>query len=270
VKVVIFCGGLGVRMGEETQRIPKPMIRIGNRPILWHLMSWYASWGHRDFVLCLGYKAEVIKEYFLQYNEMLFNDFVLESDGESTHMELLSRDVGGWRITFADTGVNSTIGERLKAVEHYLGDDEEFLATYGDGLTDAPLGDVIDAFHRGGKQAMLLSVRPEYHAHIVQSDGSGAVVGVEEMSQSAVRINAGFFVLKREVIDLIGPGEELVVEAFARLIERGELVAYPYDGFFGPMDTIKDRQRLEALHESGRAPWRVSVPGAASSLPREG
>ncbi len=264
MKVVIFCGGLGVRMGEETQQIPKPMIQIGNRPILWHIMSWYAAWGHRDFVLCLGYKGEAIKEYFLQYNEMLFNDFVLESDGESTRAELLSRDGGGWRITFADTGVSSTIGERLKAVRPYLDDAEEFLATYGDGLTDAPLGDLISTFHRTGKQALLLSVRPEYHAHIVRSDASGAVVGVEAMSSSSVRINAGFFVFKREVIDLIGPGEDLVVEAFARLIERGELYAYTYDGFFGPMDTIKDRQRLEALHESGQAPWRVSVPGDAA------
>jgi len=269
VKVVIFCGGFGVRMGEETQRIPKPMIRIGNRPILWHLMSWYAAWGHRDFILCLGYKAEVIKEYFLGYNAMLFNDFVLESDGESTNVELLARNLDGWRITFADTGMNSTIGERLKAVECHLGDDEEFLATYGDGLTDAPLDDLIDTFHREGKQAMLLSARPEFHAHIVKADDSGVVADVEEMSQSSIRINAGFFVFKREVIDLIGPGEELVIEAFARLIERGELLAYPYDGFFGPMDTIKDRQRLEALHESGRAPWRLSVPGAAST-PREG
>lgn len=264
MKVVIFCGGLGVRMGEETQKIPKPMISIGNRPILWHIMSWYAAWGHRDFVLCLGQKGEAIKEYFLQYNEMLFNDFVLESDGETTHAELLSRDGGGWRITFADTGVNTTIGERLKAVDSYLGDDEEFLATYGDGLTDAPLADLIDTFHRKGKQALLLSVRPEYHAHIIEADASGAVVGVEEMSRSSVRINAGFFVFKREVVNLIGPGEDLVVEGFARLIEHGELYAYTYDGFFGPMDTIKDRQRLEALNESGRAPWRVSVPGGAA------
>ena len=270
MKVVIFCGGLGVRMGEETQRTPKPMIPIGNRPILWHLMSWYAAWGHRDFILCLGYKAEVIKEYFLGYNEVLFNDFVLESDGESTHVKLLARDLGGWKITFADTGLNSTIGERLRAVERYLGDDDTFLATYGDGLTDAPLGELIEAFHRGGKQAMLLSVRPEFHAHLVKADESGVVVGVEEMSQSSARINAGFFVLKRQVIDLIGPGEELVVEAFARLIEHGELLAYPYDGFFGPMDTIKDRQRLEALHESGKAPWRLSVPSARASTPTEG
>ncbi len=266
MKVVIFCGGFGVRMGEETQRIPKPMIRIGNRPILWHLMSWYAAWGHREFILCLGYKAEVIKEYFLGYDAMLFNDFVLESDGESTKVELLGGNPEGWKITFADTGVNSTIGERLRAVECHLGDDEEFLATYGDGLTDAPLDDLIDTFHREGKQAMLLSARPEFHAHIVKADTSGIVAEVEEMSRSSIRINAGFFVFKREVIDLIGPGEELVVEAFARLIERAELLAYPYDGFFGPMDTIKDRQRLEALHESGKAPWRISVPGSTPTL----
>mgnify|MGYP000023425907 CR=1 FL=1 len=212
MKVVILCGGYGTRLAGTGGDLPKPMVPVGGRPIVWHIMSGFANAGFKEFVLCLGYKGEAIKEYFLQYNEMLFNDFVLESDGETTHTELLSRDGGGWRITFADTGVNTTIGERLKAVEPYLGDDEEFLATYGDGLTDAPLADLIDTFHRKGKQALLLSVRPEYHAHIVRADASGAVVGVEEMSSSSVRITAGFFVFRREVIDTIGPGEDLVVE----------------------------------------------------------
>ena len=150
MKVVIFCGGLGVRMGEATQRIPKPMIPIGNRPILWEIMRYYAAWGHTEFVLCLGYKGDVIREYFLNYNEALFNDFVLEGHGAEARVELLQRDVGGWRITFVDTGMQSTIGERLKAVEGYLNDDEEFLATYGDGLTDAPLDAMIDAFRALG------------------------------------------------------------------------------------------------------------------------
>ena len=120
MKVVIFCGGLGVRMGEETQRTPKPMIRIGNRPILWHIMRYFAAWGHTEFVLCLGYKGDVIREYFLDYNEALFNDFVLEGHGADARIELLNRDVGDWRITFVETGMQSTIGERLKAVEQYL------------------------------------------------------------------------------------------------------------------------------------------------------
>ncbi len=267
MKVVIFCGGLGVRMGEATQRMPKPMIPIGGRPILWHIMRYYAEWGYNDFVLCLGYKGEVIKEYFLNYNEALFNDFVLERNGGSMKLEILSRDLGEWRVTFVDTGAEATIAERLKTVERRLGDDEAFLATYGDGLTDAPLPEVVKAFHERGKTAMFLSVRPEFNAHLVTSDSDGTVLTIEDMSRSDIRINGGFFVFRREILDLIEPGHELVVETFAKLISRNELVAYPYDGFFGPMDTIKDRQRLEALHESGHAPWlKVGLPARATGV----
>jgi glucose-1-phosphate cytidylyltransferase len=257
MKVVIFCGGFGVRMGEETRRIPKPMIDIGGKPILWHIMRYYSMWGHDEFILCLGYKGEVVKQFFLSYNGALLNDFVLDRDASGTKLELLSRDLDKWRITFVDTGLNATIAERLKAVNPYLGDDEAFLATYGDGLTDAPLARVIESFHENQKVATFLSVRPQFNAHIVSTDPHGRVVGVEDMSRSAIRINGGFFVLKREIMDLIEPGDELVEETFERLIAMGELVAYPYEGFFGPMDTIKDKQRLETLDESGKAPWRV-------------
>ena len=257
MKVVIFCGGLGVRMGEATQRIPKPMILIGNRPILWHIMRYYAAWGHTEFVLCLGYKGDVIREYFLNYNEALFNDFVLEGHGADARIELLERDVGRWRITFVDTGMQSTIGERLKAVEGHLNGDEMFFATYGDGLTDAPLDLMLDAFRGSGKLIQFLSVRPQFNAHRVITGDDGTVMSVEDMSLSDVRINGGFFTCRRELLDWIEPGDELVEETFAKLIPRGEVIAYPYEGFFGPMDTIKDRQRLEGLHESGRAPWRL-------------
>jgi glucose-1-phosphate cytidylyltransferase len=256
VKVVIFCGGLGVRMGEETQRIPKPMIEIGGRPILWHIMRYYAAWGHNDFVLCLGYKGDVVKRYFLEYNGAMLNDFVLDRNGEGVKLELLSRDLEEWRITFVDTGLNSTIAERLKAVGPYLNGDEAFLATYGDGLTDAPVPNLVDSFQAHGKIAQFLSVRPQFNAHLVSSDADGNVVRVEDMSSSNIRINGGFFVFRREIVDLIEPGEELVEEPFARLIAAGELVAYPYDGFFGVMDTIKDRQLLETMHETGQAPWQ--------------
>jgi glucose-1-phosphate cytidylyltransferase len=257
VKVVIFCGGLGVRMGEATQRIPKPMVRIGNRPILWHIMRYYAAWGHTEFILCLGYKSDAIKEYFLEHNAALNNDFVLDRSGGSNRIELLSADTGDWRATFVDTGLNSTIAERLKAVEPYVGDDEVFLATYGDGLTDAPLADVLESFSASGKTAMFLSVKPQFNAHLVKANPDGTVVSVTEMSRSDIRINGGFFVFRRQIFDYIEPGDELVEETFARLMERSQLVAYRHDGFFGPMDTIKDRQRLEALDESGVAPWRA-------------
>lgn len=267
MKVVIFCGGLGVRMGEETQRVPKPMVRIGNRPILWHIMRYYAAWGHKDFILCLGYKGDVIKEYFLQHNDALTNDFVLDRTGGTSNVELLSNDTGNWRATFVDTGLNANIAERLKAVEAHLGEDDVFLATYGDGLTDVPLADVIEAFRVQGKLAMFLSVKPQFNAHLITSRPDGTVVKITDMSRSEIRINGGFFVFRREIFDWIESGDELVEETFARLIAQGEVTSYVYDGFFGPMDTIKDKQRLETLDESGRAPWRAE-PTPPAPTPR--
>jgi glucose-1-phosphate cytidylyltransferase len=255
MKVVIFCGGLGVRMGDATREIPKPMITVGNRPILWHIMKWYADWGHTEFVLCLGYKGDCIKRYFLDYNEALSNDFVLTSAGRD--VQLLGNDISDWTITFVDTGMQSTIAERLLAVAPHLGDDEYFLATYGDGLTDAPLPDMIERLESSGKSGIFLSVRPVFNAHVVRADDDGTVLSVYHVQQADVRINGGFFVLRRNVFDYINPGEELVVEPFARLIEESELITFRYDGFWEPMDTIKDKQRLDALAESGMAPWRA-------------
>jgi glucose-1-phosphate cytidylyltransferase len=256
MKVVIFCGGFGVRMGEETQRIPKPMIQVGNRPILWHIMKWYASWGYDDFVLCLGYKAESIKAYFLDYNEALSNDFILSNGGRD--VELLGRDISSWRIAFVETGTRATIAERLLAIAPHLDKEEYFLATYGDGLTDAPLPDMVDLLRSSGKTGLFLSVRPIFNAHVVDADSDGIVRSVEDIQQADVRINGGFFVFRRNLLDYINPGEELVDEPFDRLIEDRELIAYRYDGFWEPMDTMKDKQRLDALVESGRGPWRTN------------
>ena len=252
MKVVIFCGGFGVRMGEETQRIPKPMIQVGNRPILWHIMKWYASWGYDEFILCLGYKAESIKEYFLNYNEALSNDFVLTNGGRD--IELLASDISSWRISFVDTGTRSTIADRLLAVAPHLDGDEYFLATYGDGLTDAPLPKMIDVLRSSGRTGLFLSVRPIFNAHVVDAGSDGVVRSVEDIRQADVRINGGFFVFRSNVLEYINPGEELVEEPFRRLIEARELISYRYDGFWEPMDTMKDKQRLDSLAESGRAP----------------
>jgi glucose-1-phosphate cytidylyltransferase len=256
VKVVLFCGGLGVRMGQETQRIPKPMIAVGSRPILWHIMKWYASWGFDDFIVCLGYKAESVKEYFLSYNEALSNDFILSNGGRD--VELLASDISNWRITFVDTGTQATIAERLLAVAPHLGDDEYFLATYGDGLTDAPLSDMIERLRSSGKTALFISVRPMFTAHVVRVKEDGVVRSVDDIQKADVWINGGFFVFRRNVLDYINPGEELVEEPFQRLIKDGELIAYRYEGFWEPMDTIKDKQKLDALYESGAAPWRAN------------
>ena len=262
MKVVIFCGGLGVRMGEQTQQIPKPLIAVGGRPILWHIMKWYASWGHDEFILCLGYKGECIKEYFLNYREALSNDFVLSNGGRD--VELLGSDISSWRITFVDTGAKSTIAERLLAVAPYVGDDEYFLATYGDGLTDAPLADMIERLRSSGKTGLFLSVRPVFNAHVVEADDEGVVRSIEDLQLADVWINGGFFVFRQELLDDINPGEELVIEPFRRLIEREELIAYRYEGFWEPMDTIKDKQRLDEHAASGRAPWLRTPPEVRS------
>lgn len=254
MKVVIFCGGLGVRMGEATQRIPKPMIPVGTQPILWHIMKWYASWGHNEFILCLGYRAETVKQYFLDYNEALANDFVLSGN----EVRLLGSDTDGWKITFLDTGVTASIGDRLHSARPYLDGDEYFLATYGDGLTDAPLDEMIQTFRRSSARGLFMSVRPRLSYHVVYADDHGRVNAVVPMTHADIRINGGFFVMRNSIFDDLLPGEDIMDEA-ARLAAQGDILAYPYDGFWAPMDTIKDKQDLDALFESGRAPWQRGV-----------
>jgi glucose-1-phosphate cytidylyltransferase len=255
MKVVLFCGGLGLRI-RDAEDVPKPMVHIGYRPILWHVMKYYAYFGHKDFILCLGYRGDLIKNYFLNYNECVSNDFVLSGGGKG--LELLSSDIDDWRITFADTGLNSNVGQRLKAVEKYLEGEEEFLANYSDGLTDMPLPKQLEHFHQQGKTASFLCVRPNLSYHVVSAQESDAhlVSGIHPINNGAVRINGGFFIFKRRIFDYIGEKEELVCEPFQRLTEEKQLIGYPYDGFWLSMDTFKDKQRLEELDETG-APWKV-------------
>ena len=172
MKVVLFCGGLGLRMGETTVRVPKPMIPVGDRPILWHIMKYYSTFGYHDFIVCLGYKAEVVKEYFLNYQEALANDFVLRDGGRS--VELLSTDIQEWSITFVNTGLRTTIGQRLKAVEEHIGTDEIFLTNYGDTLTDAPIPHMIETLVTSGKVALFLAARPTYSFHVARMDPTTA------------------------------------------------------------------------------------------------
>jgi glucose-1-phosphate cytidylyltransferase len=261
VKVVLFCGGLGLRLREHSERVPKPMVPIGYRPILWHVMKYYAHFGHKDFVLCLGYKADVVKEYFLNYNEALSNDFVLDGNGHdggpTSRVELLSSDIHDWRITFADTGLHANIGQRLKAVQRYVAGEEVFLANYGDVLTDAPLPELVDDFLKRDKVAAFISVKPTYTFHVVTAHEDGVVERIDDVRVSDIWINGGYMILRKEIFDCIGDGEELVQEPFQRLIKQDLLIAYRYEGFWAPMDTLKDQQQLESLHETGRPPWAV-------------
>jgi len=255
MKVVLFCGGLGMRIREHGDNIPKPMINIGSRPILWHVMKYYAHYGHKQFILCLGHQANVIKDYFLNYNECVSNDFVLSDGGKQ--IKLMKSDIHEWRITFAETGLSSNIGQRLKAVEKYLVDDEVFLANYSDGLTDFHLPHLIDHFYSRNKIAAFLSIRPNISYHFVSSAANGTVTGISDIHQSNLRINGGYYVFSREIFKYIGDKEELVCEPFQRLIERQQLVAMNYDGFFACMDTFKDKQYLDTLYASSEAPWEV-------------
>lgn len=256
MKVVLFCGGLGLRI-RDAEDVPKPMVHIGYRPILWHVMKYYAHFGHNDFILCLGHRADAVKDYFLQYNECISNDFILTRGGRD--LKLFNSDIQNWRITFADTGINSNIGQRLKAVEPYLEGEEEFLANYSDGLTDLPLPQQLDHFRKQGKIASFLCVRPNLSYHVVslhQDDGK-LVSGFHAINNGSILINGGFFVFKRKIFEYIRGNEELVNEPFQRLIEEEQLIGYPYDGFWASMDTFKDKQHLEALLAAGGAPWEV-------------
>jgi glucose-1-phosphate cytidylyltransferase len=256
MKVVLFCGGLGLRI-RDAEDIPKPMVTIGYRPILWHVMKYYAHFGHRDFILCLGHRADAVKNYFLNYNECTSNDFVLSGGGKD--LRLLNRDIQDWRITFADTGINSNIGQRLKAAQKYLEGEEEFLANYSDGLTDLPLLEQVEHFRQHDKIASFLCVRPNlsYHQVSLQQGNGNLVSEIHAINNGSVRINGGFFIFKKQIFDYIRDKEELVIEPFHRLVEEKQLIGYPYDGFWTCMDTFKDRQLLESLHASGAAPWEV-------------
>jgi glucose-1-phosphate cytidylyltransferase len=254
MKVVLFCGGLGMRI-RDNENVPKPMITIGYRPLVWHLMKYYAHFGFKDFILCLGYRADYIKHYFLTYNECESNDFTLSEGGR--RLELLKSDISDWRITFVDTGVHSNLGQRLKAVEKHLAGEDMFMANYSDGLTDLPLDQHIAHFKNSDKMASFVSVRPNLSFHVVQADEHGRVTAIEDIATSHLRINGGFFIFRRGIFDYMAEGEELVNEPFQRLLQRDQLMAYRYDGFWQAMDTFKDRQALEQRYATGDAPWEV-------------
>jgi glucose-1-phosphate cytidylyltransferase len=255
MKVVLFCGGLGLRLRDYADHIPKPMVAIGYRPILWHVMKYFAHYGYKDFILCLGYRGDLIKQYFLDYNECLSNDFVFSRGGKN--LELANSDIHDWKITFADTGLRSNIGQRLLAVEKYLADEELFLANYTDGLTDLDLPSYLDFARQRNRVATFLSVRPNLSYHVAETGEDGIVTSIKELTRSGIRINAGFFFLKQEIFRYMRPGEELVIEPFRRLIQKRQLAAFEYDGFFAAMDTFKDKQQLDDLYESGQPPWEV-------------
>lgn len=254
MKVVLFCGGYGMRMrstGDDPA--PKPLQMVGPRPLVWHVMRYYAHYGHKEFILCLGYGAAKIKDFFLNYREMESNDFIMRAG----RVELLDADISDWTVTFVDTGLESPIGERLRRVRKYLGDDDYFLANYADVLTDAPLDQIIERVTSSGAAASMLVVPPPSSFHCVDVSSDGDVKEIAPVNKFSIYVNGGYFVLHREVIDLIPENGDLVGDACMALAGSGRLIGYRHDGFWKPADTFKERAELDAGYNRGIRPWMV-------------
>ncbi len=263
MKVVLFCGGLGTRIREYSESIPKPMIPVGNQPILWHIMNYYSQFGHDDFVLCLGYKANTIKEFFLNYKPHYYADCVISK--YSSNVELLGEQKDDWRVTLIDTGIWRKIGQRLWLAREHVKGEEMFLANYSDGLCDVNLDEMVDAFKKSGKIACFLAIRPPLTYHLADIDEAGRVHSMRSSDTADIWINGGFFIFRQEIFDYMREGEELVIEPFQRLIEEDQLMAYKHTGFWRSMDTLRDRQVLEDMVEQGQMPWRVTPDRRRSS-----
>ena len=243
--MVLFCGGLGLRMREARDAPPKPLVPLGGRPLLWQVMAYYARAGHTDFVLCLGYGAAAIRKAVLEDYAGLFE---------------------GWRIQFSETSERSPVGARLRAAAPLLAEEDVFLANYADCLTDASLPDMIGRFLSGDHVASFLCVRPTCTYHVASLDGDGTVSALRPAPDADVWLNGGYFVLGREIFDYLRRGEDLVEEPFARLIAEGRLRAHRHTGFWAPVDTPFDRLRLDTLLRRGPAPWETAaLPAAAAA-----
>ncbi|SDA31756.1 glucose-1-phosphate cytidylyltransferase [Methylobacterium sp. UNC378MF] len=255
MKAVILAGGLGTRLSEETATRPKPMVEIGGRPILWHIMKGYSRHGINDFVICLGYKGYIIKEYFANY--FLHMSDVTMHIAEN-RMEIHRKTAEPWTVTLVDTGDQSMTGGRLKRVRHHLEGEEMFALTYGDGVSDVDVTAQI-AFHRAhGKRATVTAVRPDKRFGYLALDGAQVTAFEEKPDNEGGWINGGFFLLAPSVIDTVA-GDETVWERepLERLAREGDLQAFIHDGYWQAMDTLRDKSNLEALWASGRAPWKT-------------
>jgi glucose-1-phosphate cytidylyltransferase len=255
MKVVLFCGGLGTRLREHSETIPKPLVTVGYRPIIWHLMRYYAHHGHKDFVLCLGYRGDMLRDYFLRYRDCMSNDFELSLP--SREIRLLEQDVEDWRITFVDTGLHANLGQRLLRVRHLLADEPMFLANYSDGLSDLDLHAMVSDFQASDAAASFLAVRPSQSFHAVTAGADGVVHGIEPIGRSDTWVNGGFFCLRQSIFEVLHEGEELVEQPFRRLMERGALHARRHEGFWAAMDTFKDKITLDRMEARGECPWMV-------------
>ena len=259
MKTVILCGGYGTRIRDVADDIPKPMIPVGHFPILWHIMKYYAAWQHREFILCLGYKGNLIKDFFFNY-DIRAQDFTLTLGGERAVLCHTTHEEIDWKVTLADTGNNSMTGARVRQIRKYILPDENFLLTYGDGVGDVDL-DKLVRFHKAhGKIMTVTGVRPPARFGELVSDKSGRVLEFNEKPQtSGGRISGGFFVCRSALFDYLDDREDLVLEnePMRQLVKDGQMMVYEHDGFWHPMDTARDYALLNSLFNSGKAPWVI-------------
>jgi glucose-1-phosphate cytidylyltransferase len=256
MKVVLFCGGFGLRMREASDQVPKALIPVGQEPIILHIMKYFAHYGHKEFVLCLGYQGNVIRSFFEDGDHEVVDSLIMARD-ETWAPDELRREARDWDISFVETGLEANIGGRLRAVREYIGKDELFLANYSDTVTDAPLPAMISGVREQEAVASFLAVRPTYTFHVSLFEHGNRVRDIQSVDQADIWINGGYFVLRRDIFDYMEPGDELVEEPFRRLIAENKLLGYKHPGFWAPMDTLKDRQNLNGLFETGERPWAV-------------
>ncbi|MDR1544241.1 MAG: glucose-1-phosphate cytidylyltransferase [Prevotellaceae bacterium] len=259
MKTVILCGGYGTRIRDVAENLPKPMIPIGNYPILWHIMKYYAAFGHNDFVLCLGYKSEAIKDFFFNY-ETHASDFTLKLGEKNSVIRHNKHAEEGWTITMAETGLNTMTGARVKRIQKYIGNDDIFMLTYGDGVGNIDIKKLVK-FHRShGKIATLTGVYPPGRFGELVIGNENNVLGFNEKPQvSGGRINGGFFVFNREVFDYLNDDKNLVLEQepMRKLVENQQLMVFEHNGFWQPMDTYREYSLLNNLYSENKAQWKI-------------
>lgn len=255
MKVVILAGGKGTRISEESRMRPKPMVEIGGKPILWHIMKTYSHYGFHEFIICCGYKGEMIKDYFLHYNAYQSEStFCLGDETTDIHKS----EIEPWKVTLANTGLETLTAGRILKIKEYI-DEEEFLLTYGDGVSDVNIEELINFHHKMGKIATITTTQPPGRFGALKLDEDNSVRGFKEKAREDQSwVNIGFMVLNRKIFDYLGDGSQMLEQApFEQLARDGEMTAYKHKGFWSPMDTIHDREYLEKLWSENKAPWKV-------------
>lgn len=258
MKVVILAGGMGTRIGEESQYRPKPMIEIGDKPILWHIMNHYSAYGFHEFIICCGYKGHMIKKYFVDYYTKYSNISISLKDGK---MECLNNNIEPWKVTLVNTGLKTMTAGRILGIKDYI-EDDEFMLTYGDGVSDVDINKLLECHHDNGRISTITVTKPEGRFGAVKIDEKNCAVESfkEKARNDQSWVNAGFAVFSTKIFDYLGDGSQMLeAEPFEKLVKDNEMTIYQHHGFWSPMDTIKDKKYLEELWYSGNAPWNIKL-----------